>query len=89
MHEQATSQSPILVQIITGCPIIQRHDLRNKNEEADQILVFLSLYASKVENNTVSVVADDTVIYLVLLYHSHTINAMGSIYLLSTRNKDL
>jgi 5'-3' exonuclease len=41
------------------------------HEEADTIIVAQAIYAAKIEGKHVVVVADDTDVYILLLYHYH------------------
>ena len=50
--------------------VIRRHDLRTTHEEADTIIVAQAIYAAKEEGkHNVVIVADDTDVYILLLYH--------------------
>ena len=63
-----TGQNPCPVELFKGL-CIQRQDLINHHEEADAIVVSQAIYVSTVEGKSVGVVADDTDIYIMLLYH--------------------
>ena len=60
-----TGQNPCPVELFKG--LLQ--NLINHNEEADAIFVSQAFYVSTVEGKSVGVVADDTDIYILLLYH--------------------
>ena len=63
-----TGQNPCPVELFNGL-CIQRQDLINNHKEADAIVVSHAIYVSTVEGESVGVVADDTDIYIMLLYH--------------------
>ena len=63
-----TGQDPCPVEIFHGI-CIQRHDLSTNHEEADVIVASQAIYAAEVEKKTVGVMADDTDIYILLLFH--------------------
>ena len=52
--------------------VIRREDLKTTPEEADAIIVAQAIYVAKVEGKCVVVVADDTDVYIPLLYHYHS-----------------
>ena len=52
--------------------VIRREDLKTTHEEADAIIVAQAIYTAKVEGKCVVVVADDTDVYILLLYHYHS-----------------
>ena len=64
--------NPTPMEISAGGLVIFRHDLQNFHEEADEIIVAHVIYAATVESKHVQVVADDTDIYIILLYHYYT-----------------
>ena len=49
--------------------VIRREVIKTTHEEADAIIVAQAIYAAKEENKHVVVVADDTDLYILLLYH--------------------
>ena len=49
--------------------VIRREDIKATHEEADAIIVAQAIYAAKEENKHAVVVADDTDVYILLLYH--------------------
>ena len=57
------------MEISAGGLVIFRQDLRNFHGEADEIIVAHVIYIATVESKHVQVVADDTDIYIMLLYH--------------------
>ena len=57
------------IEIAPGGVVIRRADLRTTHEEADVIIVAQAIYAAKEERKHVAVVADDTDVYILLLYH--------------------
>ena len=63
-----TGQDPCPVELFKGIGI-QRQDLINHHEEADVIVTSQAMYVASVEHKSVGVVADDTDIYILLLYH--------------------
>ena len=65
-------QNPTPMEISAGGLVIFRQDLQNFHEEADEIIVAHAIYAATVESKNVQVVADDTDIYIMLLYHYYT-----------------
>ena len=66
-----TGQEESHVEIAPGGVVIKREDLKTTHEEADAIVVAQAIYAAKVEGKLVVVVADDTDVYILLLYHYH------------------
>ena len=64
--------NPTPMEISAGGLVIFRHDLQNFHEEEDEIIVAHVIYAATVESKHVQVVADDTDIYIMLLYHYYT-----------------
>lgn len=66
-----TGQNHIPIQISAGGLVISRQDLQNFHEEADEIVVAQAIYAATVEAKHEQVVADDTDIYIMLLFHYH------------------
>ena len=63
-----TGQDPCPVELFMGLSI-KRQDLVTTHEEADLIVVSQAMYVPSVEGKSVGVVADDTDIYILLLYH--------------------
>ena len=59
------------IEISPGGVVIRREDLKKSHEEADTILVAHAIYAAKEEGKNVVVVADDTDVYILLLYYCH------------------
>ena len=55
------------------------------HEEADTIIVAQAIYAAKIEGKHVVVVADDTDVYILLLYHYHAESLKIPMKLLSTQ----
>lgn len=49
--------------------IIHRRDISTSHEEADNIIVQQAILCAKMKSNTINVVADDTDVFLLLLYH--------------------
>ena len=64
-----TGQDSTPTEISPGGIVIQRRDLMTTHEEGDAIVVQQAIYAASVENKIVQVCADDTDIYVILLYH--------------------
>ena len=64
-----TGQENTPIEIAPGGVVIRRQDLRTTHEEADVIIVAQAVYAAKEERKNVLVVADDTDVYVLLLYH--------------------
>ena len=82
--------------VITGqedCPIelsmglcIERQDLINHHEEADVIVVSQAIYVSSVEKKSVGVVADDTDIFILLLYHFKLTQPSSAVMMIPTKH---
>ena len=66
-----TGQEDTLVETAPDGVVIRREDLKTIHEEADTIIVAQAIYAAKIEGKHVVVVADDTDVYILLLYHYH------------------
>ena len=64
-----TGQDRTPAEISPGGIVIQRRDLMTTHEEGDAIVLQQAIHAASVENKTVQVCADDTDIYVILLYH--------------------
>ena len=64
-----TGQAEVPTEMSPGNIVIERNDLKTTHEEADPIVVAQAMYVEKVEGKSVSVVADDTDIYALLLHH--------------------
>ena len=67
-----TCQEESPVEIAAAGVVIRREDLKTTHEEVDTIIVAQAIYAAKVEGKCVVVVADDTDVYTLLLYHYHS-----------------
>ena len=63
-----TGQNDTPVEITRVCNI-QRQDLRTSHEEADNIIVQQVIYVAKATRNNISVISDDTDVFLLLMYH--------------------
>ena len=82
--------------VITGqedCPIelsmglcIERQDLISHHEEADVIVVSQAIYVSSVEKKSVGVVADDTDIFILLLYHFKLTQPSSAVMMIPTKH---
>ena len=64
-----TGQGYTPIEIAPAGLVIRRADLRTTHEEADVIIVAQAIYAAKEEGRNVVIVADDTDVYILLLYH--------------------
>lgn len=64
-----TGQEHTPIEVTPGGVVIRRADLRTTHEEADVIMVAQAIYAAKEERKNVVIVADDTDVYILLLYH--------------------
>ena len=81
--------------VVTGqdsCPLelykglcIQRQDLANNHEEADVVVASQAMYAASTESKTVGVLADDTDIYVVLLYHYKGLKLTSKMFMVPTK----
>ena len=49
--------------------IIERHDISTTHEEADNIIVQQAIMCAKETSDTIMVIADDTDVFILLLYH--------------------
>ena len=67
-----TGQEESPVEIDAAGVVIRREDMKITHEEANAIIVAQAIYAAKVEGKCVVVVADDTNVYILLLYHYHS-----------------
>ena len=79
-----TGQDPCPVELFKGL-CIKRQDLINHHEEADAIVVSQAIYISTVEGKSVGVVADDTDIYIMLLYHYKKHQLTSSVMMIPTK----
>ncbi len=64
-----TGQEDTPIEIAPDGVIIRREDKKTTHEEADAIIVAQAISAAKEERKYVAVVADDTDVYIMLLYH--------------------
>ncbi len=64
-----TGQEDTPIEIAPDEVIIRREDKKTTHEEADAIIVAQAISAAKEERKYVTVVADDTDVYIMLLYH--------------------
>ena len=64
-----TGQEYTPIEIAPAGVVIRRADLRTTYEEADVIIEAQVIYAAKEEGRNVVIVADDTDVYILLLYH--------------------
>ncbi len=64
-----TGQEDTPIEIAPDGVIIRREDKKTTHEEADAIIVAQAISAAKEERKYVAVVADDTDVYIILLYH--------------------
>lgn len=64
-----TGQESVPIEIAPNGVVINREDLKTTHEEADTIIVAQAIYAAREERKHVVVVADDTDVYILLLYH--------------------
>lgn len=70
MHKLViTGQDKTPVEISVGGVIIHRHDIVTTHEEADNIIVQQAIRVARDEQRPVTVLADDTDVYTLLLYH--------------------
>ena len=67
-----TGQEESPVEIAPGGVVITREDLKTTHELADVVVVAQAIYATKDEGKHVVVVACDTDVYILLLYHYHS-----------------
>ena len=81
-----TGQTPTPIEISADGLVIFRQDLENFHEEADAIIVAQAIYAATVEFKHVQVVADDTDIYIMLLYHYFSNSLESTMILTPTRH---
>ncbi|KAL8624434.1 hypothetical protein ACOMHN_034682 [Nucella lapillus] len=82
-----TGQDPTPVEISSGGITISRQDLRTTHEEADEIVVAQAIYAATEEGKHVGVVADDTDVYIMLLYHYYNGSLTCPMTLIPTRSE--
>ena len=64
-----TGPEPTPIEIAPCGVVIRREDIKTTHEEANAVIVAQAIYAAKEENKHVVVVADDTDVYILLLYH--------------------
>ena len=64
-----TGQDDTPIEIAPGGVVIRRDDMKTSHEEADTIIVAQAIYAAKEERKHVVIVADDTDVYILLLFH--------------------
>lgn len=69
-----TGQEEVPKEIYPGGIVIDRINLKTTHEEADPIVVAQAMYVAKVEGKSVSVVADDTDVFALLLHHYFYLN---------------
>ncbi|KAL8583211.1 hypothetical protein ACOMHN_053724 [Nucella lapillus] len=82
-----TGQDPTPIEISAGGITISRQDLRTTHEEADEIVVAQAIYAATEEGKHVGVVADDTDVYIMLLYHYYNGSLTCPMTLIPTRSE--
>ncbi|KAL8577294.1 hypothetical protein ACOMHN_062803 [Nucella lapillus] len=82
-----TGQDPTPIEISAGSITISRQDLRTTHEEADEIVVAQAIYAATEEGKHVGVVADDTDVYIMLLYHYYNGSLTCPMTLIPTRSE--
>ncbi|KAL8593372.1 hypothetical protein ACOMHN_065978 [Nucella lapillus] len=82
-----TGQDPTPIEISAGGITISRQDLRTTHEEADEIVVAQAIYAATEEGKHVGVVADDTYVYIMLLYHYYNGSLTCPMTLIPTRSE--
>ena len=70
-----TGQEPTPIEVAPRGVVVRREDIKATHEEADAIIVAQAIYAAKEENKHVVVVADDTDVYILLLYLSEALVA--------------
>jgi carbonic anhydrase len=64
-----TGQEKTPVEVSCGGVVIQRRDIATTHEEADNIIVQQAMQVAVDEKKRVTVLADDTDVYALLLYH--------------------
>ena len=67
-----TGQEESPVGIAAAGVVINREDMKITHDETDAIIVAQAIYAAKVDGKCVVVVADDTDVYILLLYHYYS-----------------
>ncbi|KAL8568389.1 hypothetical protein ACOMHN_066414 [Nucella lapillus] len=82
-----TGQDPTPIEISAGGITISRQDIRTTHEEADEIVVAQAIYAATEEGKHVGVVADDTDVYIMLLYHYYNGSLTCPMTLIPTRSE--
>jgi hypothetical protein len=82
-----TGQDPTPTEISAGGITISRQDLKTTHEEADEIVVAQAIYAATEEGKHVGVVADDTDVYIMLLYHYYSQSLTAPMTLIPTRQE--
>ena len=73
---------------ITNGVRINRHDIPAKHEEADLIIVQQAIMETK-SNKTVSVISDDTDVFVLLLHFYVSNNCTEHMYMSSPRHKSI
>ena len=74
-RHQKLGADPVLIEISEGGVVISRADLATSHEEADNVIVqhVLSCAAENAESK-ITVVADDTEVFVLLLHYHHMAN---------------
>lgn len=78
-------QNSTLAEISACGIIISRQDLKTTHEDVDEIVVTQAIYAATEEGNHVGVVADNTDVYIMLLYHYYSQSLTDPMTLIPTR----
>ncbi|KAG1683284.1 Poly [ADP-ribose] polymerase 4 [Nymphon striatum] len=84
-----TGADPVPIEISEGGVVISRADLSTSHEEADNVIVqqVLSCAAENAESK-ITVVADDTDVFVLLLYYHHMANLKNVTTVKSKSNQD-
>ena len=80
-----TGQEPTPIEIAPREVVIIREHIKTTHEEANSIIVAQAIYVAKEENKHVIVVANDTDIYILVLYHYQAESLNTPIKLKSTQ----
>lgn len=83
MHKLVVTGSDNVLSEIHSVVVIQRHNLATSHVEADNIIIQQDKMCSKVSNGGTMVVADDTDVFILLLYHYHSEGLASSMFITS------
>ena len=82
MHKLVVTGSDVPKEIYQGV-VIERRDIATSHEEADNIIAQQALLCAKEQTGTSIVIADDTDVFVLLLYHYNNEHVMSPMLMTS------